>query len=38
MLMEAATVRLDLPGASTTDVAAAILDALTGLGAESSPP
>jgi nucleoside 2-deoxyribosyltransferase len=38
MLTEAATVRLDLPGAPTSEVAAAIVDALPRLEAESSPP
>jgi hypothetical protein len=33
MLTQAATVRLDLPAASTTEVAAAILDALARLEA-----
>ena len=33
MLTQAATVRLDLPAASTREVAAAILDALAGLEA-----
>jgi nucleoside 2-deoxyribosyltransferase len=33
MLTQSATVRLDLPAASTTEVAAAILDALAGLEA-----
>ena len=36
MLTQAATVRLDLPAASTSEVAAAILDALAGLERASS--
>lgn len=34
MLTQAATARIDLPAASTADVIAAILDALSGLGTE----